>query len=431
MKIEKPENSNYAAVVVRLKSIVPLINCDNVVGTSIFGYQAIVSKDHKIGDIGIVFPAEAQLSDEFCSENNLYRHADLNKDKNQKGYMEDNRRVRAIKFRSVNTSSCLFMPLDSLKHTGVDTSILKEGDEFDTLNGHEICRKYVVRRNSARLSPEQAKRKFERVDKLHMPEHIDTIQFFKVVDALDPNTRVVVTQKLHGTSIRIGHTIVKRTLKKREKIAKFLGAKVQETEHDYVFGSRKVIKDANNPNQNHYYESDLWTEHGKRLMGMLPENYLVYAELVGWTPEGAEIQKAYSYALPKGTAEMYIYRIAIVNSKGHTTDLSWTQVKEFCRENGLKYVPEIAVGRLGDIDIKACLDTRYFDTLDIRNALWLGENKDIVDEGVCIRVEGRVPQIYKAKSPKFFEFETAQLDTGAEDLESSQSDDGMATPDLT
>lgn len=421
MKIDKPENSNYAAVVVTLKSIVPLPNCDNVVGTSIFGYQAIVSKDHKIGDIGIVFPAETQLSDEFCSVNNLYRHGDLNKDKDQKGYMEDNRRVRAIKFRSVNTSSCLFMPLSALAYTGIDVQTLREGDEFDTLNGKEICRKYVVRRNTSRLTQDQAKRKFERVDKLHMPEHIDTVQFFKVMDSLDPDARVVVTQKLHGTSIRIGHTIVKRKLKKRDKLARFFGAKVQETEHDYVYGSRKVIKDANNPDQVHYYTSDLWTDHGKKLVGMLPENYLVYAELVGWTPDGAEIQKSYTYAVPKGQAEMYIYRIAIVNSKGHITDLSWSQVKEFCRDNGLKYVPEIAVGRLGDIDIKACLDTRYFEQ-GIRNALWLGENKDIVDEGVCIRIEGRIPQIYKAKSPKFFEHETAMLDTGAEDLESSQNE---------
>lgn len=419
MKIEKPENQNYCATVVRLKSIVPLVNCDNVVGTSIFGNQAIVSKDHALGDIGIVFPAETQLSDEFCSENNLYRHGDLNKEKDQKGYMEDNRRVRAIKFRSVNTSNCLFMPLSALAYTGIDVQTLCEGDEFDTLNGKEICRKYMVRRNTSRLSAAQQERKFSRVEDIHMPEHPSTAQFFKFVDSIDPNTHVVVTQKLHGTSVRIGHTMVKRKLNKRDKIARFFGAKVQETEHDYIFGSRKVIKDANNPDQVNYYDTDMWTLEGKKLMGLLPENYLVYAEIVGWTPSGAEIQKSYTYAVPKGEAHLYIYRIATVNSKGYITDLSWEQIKEFCRDNGLKHVPEIAVGKLSEIDIKACLDTRYYEQ-GIRNALWLGDNKDIVDEGVCIRIEGRIPTIYKAKSPKFFEHETKMLDTGVEDLEADE-----------
>jgi hypothetical protein len=93
MKIQKPENENYAATVVALQSIIELEGCDNVVGTPIFGFQAIVGKDSKPGDLGIVFPAESQLSVEYCKENNLFRHADLNKDESQKGYIEDNRRV--------------------------------------------------------------------------------------------------------------------------------------------------------------------------------------------------------------------------------------------------------------------------------------------------------------------------------------------------
>src|SRR4051812_25011503 len=109
MKIDKPENSNYCATVVEIKNIIPLVNCDNVVATTIFGFQAIVGKSTKIGDVGIVFPAKSQLSDEFCYNNNLYRHADKNKIESEKGYIKNNRRVRAIKFRG-NNSSCLFMP---------------------------------------------------------------------------------------------------------------------------------------------------------------------------------------------------------------------------------------------------------------------------------------------------------------------------------
>jgi hypothetical protein len=88
----------------------PLEDCDNVVGTPIFGFQAIVGKDSKPGDLGIVFPAESQLSEEYCRVNNLFRHGDLNDDESAKGYLEDNRRVKAMKFRG-HRSDCLFMPL--------------------------------------------------------------------------------------------------------------------------------------------------------------------------------------------------------------------------------------------------------------------------------------------------------------------------------
>ena len=68
MKIQTPENANYAAVVVTLKEVHPFENSDNIQGTTIFGSQAIVSKDTKPGDVGIYFPAETQLSQEFCYE---------------------------------------------------------------------------------------------------------------------------------------------------------------------------------------------------------------------------------------------------------------------------------------------------------------------------------------------------------------------------
>jgi len=430
MKIDKPVNSGYSATVVSLKTIIPLDGCDNVSGTPIFGYQAIVSKDHHANDMGIVFLAETQLSDQFCYENNLFRHSDLNKDKSQKGYIEDNRRVKAMKFRG-HQSDCLFMPLESLKYTGIDISMLNEGDEFDVLNGKEICKKYVIKTNTPRNQEKQVKR-FSRVDSKHMPEHIETLQFLKYLDTIDPASHVVVTQKLHGTSIRIGHTMVLRKLNWIEKLLSKVGVKIEKYEHDYIYGSRKVIKDANNPDQNHYYDFDLWTEQGSKLKGLLPENYIVYGELVGWTSDGKQIQKNYTYGIPQNTSELYIYRIATVNPSGFVTDLSWDQVKLFCKNNGLNYVPELWKGLVCELTrpvngstplIKQFLDTRYFDELHggYRNAVSLGSNKEIVDEGVCVRIEGITPKVFKCKSPKFLLHETSLLDKNEEDIESSQN----------
>lgn len=418
MKIEKPQNSNYAATVIEIKNIIPLGNCENVVGTSIFGFQAIVGKNTKVGDIGIVFPAETQLSEEFCHHNNLFRHAEKNKDQTKKGYVEDNRRVRAIKFRG-NTSSCFFVSLDSLSWAASEKEIssLEIGTEFDELNGNKICSKYVVPLKEFHgTAPKE--RGFVRVEDKHMPEHMDSDNFHKWGDTIPGDKTIIVTQKIHGTSIRIGHTFAKIKPNVVERVLKALGIKIQESTHDYIYGSRKVIKDVNNPYQNHYYGSDIWTKEGEKLKGILPKNYIVYAELVGWTGE-LPIQRNYTYDVEKGNANLYVYRVAIVNEDGHITDLSWDQLTEFCRMNSLKHVPELWRGLKSEFNVNDWMDKRFVDE-KIANAIALSD-PNTVDEGVCIRIDGLRPRILKAKCAKFFEHETALLDTGVEDLESSQS----------
>lgn len=420
MKLNTPENKNYAAIVVELTGTTELEGCDNVIGTPIFGFQAIVGKDTKAGDVGIVFPAETQLAEEYARRNNLHRHGNLNDDEGSKGYLEDNRRVRAMRFRG-HRSDCLFMPLSSLSYIP-GWEDLKVGDTFDRLGEHEICNKYVVKTNKKENRLEKNKKKvFSRVDKKFLPEHYDTDNYFRNAETIPEHFWVHITQKLHGTSIRVGHTVVARKLSLRDRAAKVVGVKVADTEMDYVFGSRKVIKDINNPNQNHFYSTDIWTEEGKKLEGLIPENYLLYGELIGWTPEGAPIQKNYTYDVPHGTCELYIYRVAFINNQGNIADLSWDQVIEFCKDRNLKPVPTLYQGPMpkqAEI-VQWFIDKRFRDDGYVQ-AVQLDTNSP-VDEGVCIRVDGMSPYILKAKSPQFLEHETKMLDQEAPDLEAEES----------
>jgi hypothetical protein len=419
LKLELPENSNYAATVVEVHRIVELDNCDNVVATPLLGFQAIVGKETAVGELGIVFTAETQLSEEFTRLNNLHRHGDLNDDESKKGYLEDNRRVKALKFRG-HRSDCLFLYLDSLAYTGADLDQLQPGDTFDKLNGHDICTKYVLKRAHTG-TPRVAKNKavvFKRVDEKFLPEHYDTDAYFRNPDAIKPGQFVTVTQKLHGTSIRIGNTVVKRKPRLRDRIASRLGVAVQATEFDMVYGSRKVIKDVNNPNQNHFYGTDIWSEEGAKLNGLVPENYIVYGELIGWTGDGSPIQQGYTYGVPDGTCELYVYRVAFVNGQGRIVDLAWDQVVEFCLDLGLKHVPELWRGPMGDLDVETWLDIKFNDLLGIGVPL---AKESPCDEGICIRVDGLAPYVLKAKSPKFFQHETKMLDKEAIDLEADGS----------
>lgn len=428
LAFKEPKNANYVAVITTVRSLTPLKNCDNVVGLPVFGYQAIVGKDTNIGELVVVFTAETQLSDAFAKYNNLYRDETLNINPDKKGYIEANRRVRAIKFRG-HRSDALVMSIDSLAFTGIDVSKLKDGDSFDELTGIEICRKYEVERKVGTQKVAFKEEKFKRIDNKFLPEHLATAHWFRQLNNIHDDAEVVVTQKLHGTSIRIGHVPVNVELGWKEKLAKFFGVKVQTTSYDHVYGSRRAIKDVNNPNQNHFYDTDIWSTEGKKYDAIIPQNFILYGELVGWNGDSA-IQSGYTYNSPKGRADLYVYRIMVITNDGRHVELSWDAVKRFCVDNGIMYTPEFFRGRKADLvasgAIEALMDVRYYDEVMAGRMAFTDmpvplSDAKTVDEGVCIRVlesEAVAPTITKAKAPLFLAYETAMLDRDVVDLES-------------
>jgi len=413
MKLEVKDNANYAATVVSVGVVLPLEGRDKIVGAPFFGFQAIVSASIEVGEVGILFPAECQLSEDYCKENNLYRHEGLNKDVGAKGYLEDNRRVRAIKFGG-HRSDCLFMPLESLSYLGKDVvDGLSVGDTFDSVNGIEICKKYIVRGKKPREGAGVKKNKYKepRVDEKVFPRHYDSDNYWRNSHVISAGTEIVVTQKLHGTSVRIGNVEVK---KKRTLLDKLLRKPVA-LEYDYVFGSRKVIKDPGNEASG-FYDEDIWSIVGESLRGLLPKGVLVYGEIVGFTSGGGQLQGDYAYECKKGEWDFYVYRVAMVNPDGFIVDLVWDQVVEFCRDLGIKTVVELWRGKHEDFVVDDWIDKRFVDE-GYREAVGLS-SVDTVDEGVCVRVDGLAPYILKAKSPIFLGWETEQLDKDIVDIES-------------
>lgn len=430
MKLDPPVNENYAGVVVRLPSLHALEGADRLKAAPLYGFQAIVDLSYAAGDLGVVFPAECQLSEEYCKFNDLYRHSEFNTDPEAKGYLEDSRRIRAIKLRG-HRSDCLFLKLDSLAFTGAKLDDLKEGDTFDSLNGHEICKKYVIKTKGTGRQQQKQIKKFVRVDPRTFPEHLDTTSWFRNSHLIPQDAWVYVSQKVHGTSIRLGRVPVLRKMTWRDKIAKRLGVKVQEAEYDAIAGSRKVIKDPNHPDyakSNHFYESDIWSSFLPRVEHLIPENFLVFGELIGWTSDGGAIQANYDYGLAPGTHELYVYRVATVNPKGVVTDLSWPQVRQFCYDRDLKHVPELWEGKHSDFRANEWVDKRLADLIPFGVGrgpapLPLGANKKLVDEGVCVRADGLTPTVLKAKSPVFLAHETKLLDQEVLDIEADQAED--------
>lgn len=202
MKIKKPENPNYSAIVVEIKTIIPLENCTNVQGAIIMGNQVVVSKDVKVGDTGLYFPLECQLSKEYLSNNNLYSKYELNIDNTKKGYFDENGRIRCQRFRG-HKSEGLFMPKESLNFCLKVGDILNLNDTFDELNEIPICSKYIVKTNRTPGQPGSKKSKSTKKYESKLVEnqfrfHEDTSQLYRNIHKINPDDLISITYKLHG-----------------------------------------------------------------------------------------------------------------------------------------------------------------------------------------------------------------------------------------
>ena len=131
---------SYSAVIAKIHTR-PHPNAHSLLLGTTSGNQVIVSTATQDGELGAFFPADGQLSEEFCQQNRLLEEFGPDGKKTGGGYFPPNRRVRAINLRG-EKSEGFWCPLSFLSYTGIDPMTLVEGLEFTALNGHPICNRY-------------------------------------------------------------------------------------------------------------------------------------------------------------------------------------------------------------------------------------------------------------------------------------------------
>lgn len=402
-------NENYKATVVRIKEISDHPNADRLKLTNIFGNIVIIGLDTKIGDLGLYFPLESQIGIEFAQANDLLRRKDST-GKIVGGLFDENRRVRAQKLRGT-PSMGFYAPISYLNEI-TDTKDIKEGDVIGQIGNLLISQKYVVKTVSKDPKEAKVRKKESKYIGTHFKEHFNTQQLLKNLDKIPSNALTIVTWKDHGTSIRIGNVLVNKKLTIFDKLLKKLGFNIEDKQYEMVYGSRQVIKDSTKLNQNHYYKTDLWTEVGKTFDGKLHKGEQIYGEVIGYVPNSSKlIQAGYPYGHKEGEYTLEVYRITQTNIDGISIDLSWEQVKQRCIELLVKPVDEIYT------KIGPSQQDTYKLHLEGNSRL----DKSHPEEGICVRVEGLTPTIYKLKSFRFLEYETKQLDDQIIDIESQES----------
>ena len=459
--------SEHCGYVVQINELNPHSNADRLQIATIFGASVIVDLNTKVGDLGVYFPIDLQLSEEYCNQNNLVRRKD-EFGNNVGGYLDpDKRNIRAMKLRG-EKSEGLFMPLESLKYTG--ETRFEVGDKIEMLNGHEICHKYIPKGNVRQGHVSDGNRTRKKSVPLAplFAEHADTEQLAYNLGAFKEGDLIEITLKMHGTSGRTGYLPKFQGYKRTfwDKIFRREGTPIYDW--GYVTGTRRVV--LNDFEDGGYYGSNTFrAPHAKFFEGKLHKGETVYYEIVGFTTEGAPImasvanskisdkeftkqygkETVFSYGCsPKpehitdGEREWdepqsacYVYRMTMTNEDGDVVEYTPDFMRYRCEQMGAKCVPVLWKGYINDTDLM----NLYFDEekgvpydgtagqfiKEVAEQFYDGPDpigKTHVREGVVIRIINR-PKFcaYKHKNFSFKCLEGIAKDlAAAPDMEEAQ-----------
>ena len=371
-----PEHCGY---VVKVNELRKHPNADRLNIATFFGNDTCVSLDIAMGEIGIYFPVDLQLSEEFCLENHLLRKKpDGTPDT---GYMDPKKRnVTAVRLRG-EKSDGLFLPLKCVVYTGINLDKLNIGDTITTLNGHEICKKYIPIRkhHSADNKVNKTRKKKVPIAPLFV-EHADTEQLAYNMGAFKNGDLVEITLKMHGTSGRTGYLPrlvdivptnvlavfceIKDRDRKLNRLQKAMIAyfdKHSKPKYDWglVSGTRRTVLDSFDGG---FYGSNEFREkHEKVFEGKLHKDETVYYEIVGFTDDGTPImpkasnkklnnkefikqygeETVFSYGCDPDNkkSDLYVYRMTTTNEDGDVVEYTPDFMRYRCEQMGVKCVP--------------------------------------------------------------------------------------------
>jgi len=428
---------SYFAIITKVKGIHKHPNADRLNIGICFGNQVVIGKDVTENDLGIYFPTDGQLSQEYCDANKLLPYQDEVTGQLVRGYFDEKRRVRTQKFRG-EKSDGFWMPIESLAFTKFKLSELKEADQIVALNGINICNKYISSKTRSVGNAKNAKKKVRKSFAM-LHEHSDTEQLAYNIDKIKKDSILYFTEKVHGTSGRTGYIkVIERIPKWKERVNKVFTIFSDKERWEYVTGTRRVIlDDFNDPAKAGFYQThDFRKIYHDKFVNMLKKGETIYYEIVGWADSNKSImgivdntklkdkeflkrygdKTIFKYGCKQGESDIWVYRITMSNEDGDEVDYSWNMVKIRCQELGLKHVPEIhnaiiydgVIENLKDLCEELCDGSSTIDPAHIR-------------EGVVVRVDSYKHWLaYKHKSFNFKVLEGIIKDSDVVDIEEAQ-----------
>lgn len=464
----------YKAYVTKLTNIRKHPNADKLNLADVFGNTICVPLEYTEDTIGVYFPTDGQLSEEFCRENDLVRRKD-EAGNDAGGYMDPNKRnVTAIRLRG-EKSDGLFLPIKCFDYCfkGGAEANLNVGDVIESaLNGHEICCKYIPKqagKTSAGGAGTRAHRRAKRSVAPLFFEHADTEQLAYNLSVFKPGDEIEITLKMHGTSQRTGYVPVLKGYKRTilDRILRREGTPIYE--YDYICGTRRVVLDRLDQTEDggFYGTNGFRKQHHDKFVGKLNKGETVYYEVVGFTDTGAPImgngkneklgkdfvkqygkETVFSYGcdpdgcvkgelakmivregedhntlIAKPQSDIYVYRMTMTNEDGFVVDYTPDFMRYRCEQMGVKCVPVFCKKIIDFDDVKEA--TAGDVVKEFAERFYAGPDpvgKTHTREGVVVRILNR-PK-FTAYKHKCFEFKCLEglikMDAEAPDMEEAQ-----------
>lgn len=181
IEISKEANKNYLCKIIKIDNIRKHSNADKLQIVTVDFQTVVTGMNAKEGDICVYFPLECKINKDFLSYTNSFRNKELNADKEQAGFFEENCRVRAVKLRGEKSMGYLVPveQMDFFYNGNVFTYLNIEeciNQEFDTINGIKLVEKYVVKTKQTNANIKKGKQpKLNRLVEGQVHLHVDTI----------------------------------------------------------------------------------------------------------------------------------------------------------------------------------------------------------------------------------------------------------------
>jgi len=166
---------------------------------------------------------------------------------------------------------------------------------------------------------------------------------------------------IHNTSAVFANIPTLRPLKWWEKMLVKLGINIDNKVYDIVYSSRTVIKNKyiNLESNEGFYGEDIWKVVAKEIEHLIPKNWTIYAEILGFTPNGNSIQKGYDYGC---------------NSSIRNNEQSYVG-KKVKKESGKPFKSTFLINTVKDVVINPNTNNKAFSFI---------EDESLVDCHQCI-----------------------------------------------
>lgn len=411
----------YNAIITKLSGVGPHSNADRLKVANCYGNQVIIGLEQMDGDVGIYFPSDGKLSEEFCKANNLIGYNDPETGERKGGYFSSNRKVRAQKFRG-EKSDGFWIPITSLEFTKVKVESLGEGFQFDSIEGIKICEKFVTKSSQTR-GQSKNNQKAKKEKNIMFREHFDTQQYAYNKDKIQYGSLIIITEKVHGTSARTSYCKEAIKLGLIKRIINKIVPVFRTSQWINLTGTRRVEIHKFSKEGGFYGSNEFRRQWHNLFSGKLRKGETVYYEIVGWVDQEMTImprcknkkigdkefskkygeETTFSYGCQPGSSDIYVYRITMSNEDGETIEYPWSAVKARCEELEVKVVPQLMKpfvleekdpSGAHDRDMLDFIVEQYGDgtsTIDNRH----------VREGVVVRSENQGENIYVLKHKNF------------------------------